>query len=81
MPSCRDLPDPGIQCLLHWQVGSLPLVPPKQVLVPAQPQLHDVKLIKKMGTNLILLYITDQYIIRAINHDQIGFTPRIKHRF
>ena len=47
----------------------------------AQPQVHDVKLIKKMGTNLILLYIIDQHIIRAINHDQIGFTPRIKHRF
>jgi len=27
----RDLPDPGIKyllCLLHWQGGSLPLVPP-----------------------------------------------------
>ena len=31
-PPSRDLPDPGIEpgllCLLHWQVGSLPLVPP-----------------------------------------------------
>ena len=31
-PPPRDLPDPGIEpgllCLLHWQVGSLPLVPP-----------------------------------------------------
>ena len=31
MPS-RDLPDPGIKprllCLLHWQVGCLPLAPP-----------------------------------------------------
>ena len=32
MASSRGLPDPGIEsmslCLLHWQVGSLPLVPP-----------------------------------------------------
>ena len=32
MPSLRNLPDPGsnpcVLCLLHWQVGSLPLVPP-----------------------------------------------------
>ena len=32
MPSCRDLPDPGIKPMSlkshHWQVGSLPLVPP-----------------------------------------------------
>ena len=31
-PSPGDLPDPGTKpgslCLLHWQVGSLPLVPP-----------------------------------------------------
>ena len=31
-PPLRDLPDPGIEstslCLLHWQAGSLPLVPP-----------------------------------------------------
>ena len=31
-PPPRDLPDPGIEptslCLLHWQVGSLPLAPP-----------------------------------------------------
>ena len=30
-PSPGDLPDPGIKpllCLLHWQAGSLPLVPP-----------------------------------------------------
>ena len=31
-PSPGDLPDPGIKptslCLLHWQVGSLPLAPP-----------------------------------------------------
>ena len=46
----------------------------------AQPQLHDVKLIKKMRTNLILLYVIDQHIIRVMNHDQIGFTPRITHR-
>ena len=30
-PPLRDLPDPGIEptslCLLHWQAGSLPLVP------------------------------------------------------
>ena len=30
-PSPGDLPDPGIEptflCLLHWQVGSLPLAP------------------------------------------------------
>jgi len=40
--SLADLPDPGIEpmslCLLHWQAGSLPLVPPekrevKQVVV------------------------------------------------
>ena len=32
MPSSRDLPNPGIKshllCLLHWQLDSLPLVPP-----------------------------------------------------
>ena len=31
MSSSRDLPDPGLEpislCLLHWQVGSLPLAP------------------------------------------------------
>ena len=27
-PTPRDLSDPGMQCLLHWQVDSLPLVPP-----------------------------------------------------
>ena len=31
-PPLGDLPDPGIKltvlCLLHWQAGSLPLVPP-----------------------------------------------------
>ena len=31
-PSSGDLPDPGIEpmslSLLHWQAGSLPLVPP-----------------------------------------------------
>ena len=32
MPPSRDLPDPRIElvilCLLHWQLGSLPLTPP-----------------------------------------------------
>ena len=32
MPPSRDLPDPRIElvilCLLHWQLGSLPLAPP-----------------------------------------------------
>ena len=32
VPSSGDLPDPGTEptslCLLHWQEGSLPLVPP-----------------------------------------------------
>ena len=29
MPSSRDLPDPGDEpASLHWQAGSLPLVPP-----------------------------------------------------
>ena len=26
-PPSGDLPNPGILCLLHWQMGSLPLAP------------------------------------------------------
>ena len=37
-PPPGDLPDPGIQpespCLLHWQVGSSPLVPPGELYAP-----------------------------------------------
>ena len=36
-PLQRDLPEPGIKpcilCLLHWQVGSLPLAPPGKPLL------------------------------------------------
>jgi len=35
-PSPGDLPNPGIKptslCLLHWQAGSLPLVPPEKAM-------------------------------------------------
>ena len=45
-PSPRDLPHPGIEprlfCLLHWQVASLPLVPPSKL---------DIKYIKKGVSN------------------------------
>ena len=38
-PTPGDLPDPGIQpaslCLLHWQMDSLPLVPPEKPLCPS----------------------------------------------
>ena len=29
-PSAGNLPDPSLLCLLHWQVGSLPLAPPEK---------------------------------------------------
>ena len=36
-PPTGDLPDPGITsislCLLHWQEGSLPLVPPRRPIL------------------------------------------------
>ena len=36
-PPPRDLPDPGIESaslnLLHWQAGSLPLVPPEKLFI------------------------------------------------
>ena len=38
MSSSRDLPDqgsnPSLLCLLHWEVGSLPLAPPGKHLRP-----------------------------------------------
>ena len=48
-PFPGDLPNPGLFCLLHWQVGSFPLVPPglssrveqtHQSYVPEPLQLH-----------------------------------------
>ena len=41
-PPPGDLPDPGIKlrllCLLHWQLGSLPLVPSGKPVAPSYPQ-------------------------------------------
>ena len=41
IPFSRDIPDwgwdPSLLCLLHWQAGSLPLVPPGKPILPAVP--------------------------------------------
>ena len=39
-PPPGDLPNPGILCLLHWQVGPLPLAPPGCVYLSKGFKIH-----------------------------------------
>ena len=64
-PPPGDLPDPEIEptslCLLHWQVGSLPLVP------PGKPCKIQRLLNKENHTRLKLKYMSYRYIFSPID--------------
>ena len=68
-PPPADLPDPGIEpsllCLLHWQAGSLPLVPPGKPFVPV--------LIFKSGY-LVFLFLSFNKILKDQKLLQVSFT-------
>ena len=52
-PPPGDLPDPCLFCLLHWQVGSLPLAPTeKPKLIRENPQFHYSMTCSFWGINL-----------------------------